>query len=101
MSTPEEKEEIMIYNAEDKIYYFTCPHCFALIDVPVNNINCAIFRHGAYKNIWENGLRKPIDPHTPKEACDKLVETDQIIGCGKPLRFIPGDPPRVEICDYI
>jgi hypothetical protein len=40
-----------------------------------------------------------INPHTSKEICEKLIENDEIFGCGKPFRLNSGRNP--EICDYI
>jgi len=74
-----------------------CPHCESMIIVAPQDINCAIFRHGAYKNTLE-----PINPHESKEICDKLSLDDLIYGCGKPFRMIKvNDNFNVEICDYL
>jgi hypothetical protein len=61
-------------------------------------IKCAIFRHGIYNDSLE-----PIDPHTPKNICEKLVEEKKIYGCGKPFQLfidVSGQPFTQE-CDYI
>jgi len=46
-----------------------------------------------------------INPHAPKQECDRLVQSNQIIGCGKPFLVIdsPNEPTKkVAIeCDYI
>lgn len=81
---------------ENDIYIFNCPHCGELIIVHKNHLNCCIFRHGVYK---EN--MKQINPHAPKELCDSLAKNNKIYGCGKPFKFIKGDVPSVEMCDYI
>ena len=79
------------------ILYVTCPHCHAEIEVQPLELNCAIFRHGAYKDTLE-----PIDPHTPKDICDTLVKYEAIYGCGKPFQIIR-DPSGIRAveCDYI
>lgn len=68
-----------------------CPHCkeYAIIE----QINCTIFRHAVYKNNLQ-----PINPHAPKEECDRLLANDEIYGCAKPFKY---DGKTVEICDYI
>jgi hypothetical protein len=84
------------------IYYLECPHCKGIIEIHENEINCAIFRHGIYK---DSGLQ--INPHESKEICDLAFTNALIIGCGKPFRFVkdPLDPKdlkvSLEICDYI
>jgi hypothetical protein len=60
-----------------------CPHCELNILVMENEIACAIFRHGTYKQNFNQ-----INPHEKKEICEKLVEEDLIHGCGKPFRLI-------------
>ena len=73
-----------------------CPHCKdpALIQ----KMNCAIFRHGIRKF---DGIQ--MDPHAPKDVCDRLVKDNAIYGCGKPFRVqidLSGIMVAVE-CDYI
>lgn len=81
-------------------YEFTCPHCKGEIIVEKNQLHCRIFRHGVYRVNMQQ-----INPHTPKHECDRLVQSDQIIGCGKPFRVInsPNNPNEkvAVICDYI
>jgi len=75
-------------------YILTCPHCHCQVQVPLNGVNCQIFRHGVYKN---NPMRQ-IPPHAPKTLCDKLIADGSIIGCGRPFRF---NGKNVAVCDYI
>lgn len=73
-----------------------CPHCnFPIV---IQQINCAIFRHGAYKTTGQQ-----IDPHAPKEVCDRLVAEKQIEGCGKPFRvvFDASNVLTAVVCPYI
>lgn len=70
-----------------KLILVQCPHCG--IDIEITQINCGIFRCGVDK------YGKQINPHLPKDQCDKLTE---IIGCKRPFRYING---KVEKCDYI
>jgi hypothetical protein len=79
------------------VYRFLCPHCLVAVEVEINQVNCKIFRHGAYKSTLQ-----PIPPHTSKDQCDQLVKSGDIYGCAGPLRFL-GDAGnyKVEKCDYI
>jgi hypothetical protein len=83
---------------DDKIeIYVTCPHCEQEILIMSNEVNCAIFRHGAYKKTG-----KQIKPHETKEVCEKLVEDNLIYGCGKPFKIFKKDSKyEAEICGYI
>jgi len=75
-------------------HHVECPHCGGGIIIQTNELNCRIFRHGAYLTTME-----PIPPHLPKEECDRLVLENRIAGCGKPFRI---DESLVAvICDYI
>jgi hypothetical protein len=70
---------------------FECPHCGLWTLVKQNEINCAIFRHGIYKD-----SKKQLPPHSSKASCDAAVGS--IYGCGKPFKIVGN---RVEKCDYI
>ena len=74
----------------------TCPHCGH--PVLIEKINCAIFRHGAFKT---NGTQIP--PHLPKDECDKLSEQNLVYGCAKPFKLIKDHTDNWigEICEYI
>lgn len=72
-----------------------CPHCHE--DVLIEQINCAIFRHGVFK---ENMMQIP--PHLPKNICDELYKKNLIFGCGKPFQlFQINNQYEAKICDYI
>ena len=44
---------------------------------------------------------KQMDPHCPKNECDRLFSQGLIYGCGKPFQIIVnGNEVRVEICEY-
>jgi hypothetical protein len=82
---------------EDNYIVLACPHCQLQILIYKHEINCAIFRHGIFK---ESGQQ--MNPHTPKDICDKLYEQNLIIGCGKPFRIVKNTGKySTEICDYI
>jgi hypothetical protein len=72
---------------------FVCPHCEMSILIEKEDYNCCIFRHGVYKNTYNQ-----MNPHESKENCEKLV--DEIIGCGKPFR-IDRETDKILVCDYI
>ena len=74
---------------------FRCPHCDELVVVNRKELNCCIFRHGVYKDTF-----KQIDPHSPKEICDKLAQESKIYGCGKPFEYIKSHPPKIVKCEY-
>ena len=73
-----------------------CPHCNMF--VYIEDINCAIFRHGIYIETGEQ-----IDPHMCKKDCDELVKENLIWGCGKPFQLIVTDnnEPQLKKCEYI
>jgi hypothetical protein len=73
-----------------------CPHCKAF--VAISQINCQIFRHGSY---IANG--EQMNPHTPKEECDRLAAGGLIHGCGKPFRVVKNKKNQnvVVKCGYI
>ena len=70
---------------------FICPHCKGYFIV--EKINCGIFRHGISKTSGHQ-----MNPHTPKEDCDRMVNEELIWGCGKPFKW---DGKQFIICDYI
>lgn len=82
--------------------FIKCPHCNIMIEVI--ELNCKIFRCGIYKKGFQQ-----IDPHMPKDACDALVKSESIFGCGKPFMVIEKDKIDSEsiaeyesiVCDYI
>lgn len=70
-----------------------CPYPDCNIAIEIIEINCSIFRCGIYK---DNGNQ--IDPHLPKEECDKLKRNDKIWGCGRPFKLVNRTLVR---CEYI
>lgn len=74
---------------------FDCPHCGGAMEVQENEINCAIFRHAAYRD------GRHVNPHAPKDVCDKLVADKEVLGCCKPFELIKKDDEyEPVICDY-
>lgn len=90
-----------VVRPDEGLLIFSCPHCSDTIVVNVREINCCIFRHAVYKS----DASKQIDPHMPKEECDRLVRDDVVYGCAKPFRLVrKSDEPNtfmVQVCDYI
>ncbi len=74
------------------LYVFECPHCTLLIEVPVAQLNCRIFRHGGSSTFV------PISPHAPKGQYVTMAAdytrrewppvSGQIYGCGQPFRIV-------------
>jgi hypothetical protein len=72
-------------------FLIACPHCGGAVDVPRNQVNCRIFRHGCDRR----GV--PLPPHASRRAC--AAQADPRFGCGRPFTFDGVNPPRP--CDYI
>ena len=81
--------------SEGKICLISCPHCSMTVEIIA--LNCRIFRCGVFKNTM-----RQIDPHLPKEQCEKLIEDRVIYGCARPFK-VEGttDKPEVSVCGYI
>jgi len=75
---------------------FNCPHCQT--PILIEKLNCGIFRHAVFKKTG-----KQIGPHSTKEKCERLSQSDLIWGCGKPFQIITTSENKLEIkvCDYI
>jgi len=72
-----------------------CPHCES--NILITEINCAIFRHGAYKENYNQ-----MNPHERKEECDRLVSENLVFGCGKPFKLVKeSEEYKAIVCDYI
>ena len=86
--------KLKLYN---DFYSFVCPHCLNDITVYKNDLNCRIFRHGIYKDSYNQ-----IDPHLSKILCDELVAKNKVIGCAKPFEIITDSTGNLiaVICDY-
>ena len=82
----------------DGTFVFQFPHCDGTVIVAEAETACRIFRHASYKQPGN----PPINPHTPKAECDRLVNENLVDGCAKPFLFVFAEPQNyVEICDYI
>ena len=67
----------------DNILFFECIKCGIGLEVHIKDLNCKIFRCGAYKKNLQ-----PIHHHASKYDCDKLVRDNLIIGCGCAFEII-------------
>jgi len=73
--------------------FVRCPWCDLWVEIV--QINCGIFRHGIF---IENGQQ--LDPHSPKEYCEKVFTDKLIYGCGKPFKLEVPEYNAIK-CDYI
>lgn len=69
-----------------------CPHCNGLFII--EQLNCCIFRHGILKS-----TNKQMNPHLSEVECKKLIESNEIYGCGKPLLYNK-TTKKTEVCSY-
>lgn len=76
-------------------FHFECPWCSIPIVVAQNEVNCGVFRCAVDRAGFQQ-----INPHLPKQECDRLAAAGQIYGCGKPFRFNDATG-KAEKCDYI
>lgn len=83
----------VVFSKDENTYYFACPHCEMICQVPRELIQCKIFRHAVYKKNM-----KFVNPHASKDECERWLKDDIVYGCTKPFRF---DGTTVEKCDYI
>ena len=73
------------------MWIIKCPNCSEYIEVL--ELNCKIFRHAFYRD-----FRGQVAPHTSREELERLLNNNDIFGCGKPFTF---DGVNAIICDYI
>lgn len=87
------RNSTVIHDAQGDIFYFPCPHCSMMCQVPRNEIRCTIFRHAVFKKDFSF-----VPPHASKATCDKWIEDDIVYGCARPFKF---DGKTVSIIGYI
>ncbi len=75
-----------------------CPNPECKQAIEIIELNCKIFRCGIFKHTY-----KQINPHSPKDICDELVETGAIYGCGKPFQIVQNisGGMKAVVCGYI
>ena len=84
---------MITHDSEDDIFYFNCPHCNLMCQVPRTEIRCTIFRHAVFKQ----GMVF-VPPHANKVECDRWLAEGSVWGCSKPFIF---DGRTVRKCGYI
>lgn len=77
-----------------KDFVFICLHCGEPFVIRDSEFNCRILRHGVYRDTMQ-----PMNPHAPKEECERLIHEEKIYGCGKPLRITAANV--LEMCNYV
>lgn len=86
------------------MYTFQCPQCDSWTQVPSDGLNCKIFRH-AHHFVTRGDeiiLTTQLNPHAPKELCEKLLRENKVIGCAKPFKIIQeGNIYYATKCEYI
>ena len=81
------------HDKEKDIFYFECPHCHIMCQVPRSEIRCTVFRHAVFKKNMEF-----VPPHASRKICEEWISKDEVWGCAKPFKF---NGRKVEKCDYI
>lgn len=76
-------------------HFGRCPHCDCRLFIKLAEVNCGIFRCGAFKD--GSG---PIPPHSTKSLVDTMLAAKSIVGCGQPFKLVPG-VVNFEKCDWI
>lgn len=83
-------EEFPFEKIEDG-WTFECPWCKVRCFVATNEVMCSIFRCGYYNS-------QQINPHLPKEECEKLRGDPNLRGCAHPFYF---NGSVLKKCDYV
>lgn len=75
---------------------FKCPHCQNFFVVEESEINCRIVRHFAFRDGTQ------LNPHAPKQDCERVVQEDLGYGCAKPC-FLTNEAGvwEARMCDYV
>jgi hypothetical protein len=75
--------------------FVICPHCGG--GVVVEELNCAIFRHAAFRS---NGEQIP--PHSTQQSIETWRMNNLIMGCGGPFKVVKNIDNEwvAEICTY-
>jgi hypothetical protein len=82
---------------ENNNLFVKCPHCEGMMELPINELNCRIFRHGVLKCNTQQ-----VNPHLSKQECDNLVQHDLVFGCCRPFIIVVNENKYyINICDYI
>ncbi len=99
------------FDEKNNLFVFPCPNCKLYVEVERGAVACSIFRHLYYAvrdadgNVVE--LTGQVDSHAPQQICEQLLQTNRVVGCGKPFKMIAevtdSNIPtyRVEACGYL
>jgi len=76
--------------------FVSCPTCGVTVEVV--ELNCKIFRCGIFKATGQQ-----LNPHAPKQECDRAKQMDLIHGCGSPFIVRQDDQGQLHAdnCGYI
>lgn len=97
IESKEQKNNICEIDQAIGLLIYNCPHCSLPITTAIGELACCIFRHGS--NMKTN---QQVQPHAPKEECDRFAQDPDYVGCCKPYKIVPDSGKyTVEICDYI
>ena len=83
----------VLHDPETDVFYFECPHCTLMCQVPREEIRCTIFRHAVFKDSM-----RFVPPHASKHTCEDWLKNGLVWGCAKPFKF---DGETVSVCGYI
>ena len=81
----------------EQFIVFVCPHCSGEFSVHAAELNCRIVRHFVFKDFQQ------LNPHAPKEECERVVREELGYGCAGPVELFSGDDGQwsARICGYI
>lgn len=68
----------------------TCPWCN--VEIIIEKINCAIFRHAVYKISFEQ-----VPPHLAEIECKLAISQDLVWGCCLPFEILN---EKATKCEY-
>ena len=68
-------EKEIFHNVEENTFYFECPNCNIMCQVPRSEIRCTIFRHANFKKDMSF-----VHPHASIEECDRWIKDDIVWG---------------------
>ena len=77
----------------ETLFLVKCPNPKCDMVIMVEELNCAIFRCGVFKETFQQ-----IPPHLSEIDCLDLIERKLIYGCATPFRVVNR---TAEKCDYI
>lgn len=84
-------------SVDGDVYRVRCPGCGGVVEVKKGQVNCAIFRHGVFKD----GSQVP--PHSTEAQIKMFRAVNIMEGCGAPFKLIDdGKEGKIAItCGYV